>query len=91
MKVMTENAGIERKRTNHSARKTMITKLVQNDTNPLHVAQLTGHKNIKSLDSYSIASKIQQKKMSHLISSTSSPLENVANICPAFHSTHAHS
>ena len=40
---------------------------------------------------YSIASKIQQKKMSHLISSTSSPLENVANTCPAFHSTHAHS
>ena len=91
MKVMTENAGIEGKRTNHSARKTMITKLVQNDTNPLHVAQLTGHKNIKSLDSYSIASKIQQKKMLHLISSTSSPLENVANTCPAFHSTHAHS
>ena len=69
MKTMTENAGISgKKTTNHSTRKTMITKLVQNDTNPLHVAQLTGHKNIKSLDSYSVASKKQQRDMSHLIS-----------------------
>ena len=57
MKKMTESAGITGKKTNHSARKTMITKLVQNNTNPLHVAQLTGHKNLKSLDSYSVVSK----------------------------------
>ena len=60
MKSMTENAGISGgKTTNHSARKTMITKLVQNDTNPLHV---TGHKNINSLDSYSAASKKKTKR-----------------------------
>ena len=56
MKVMTDNAGISGKKTNHSARKTMITILVQNDMNPLHAAQFTGHKCVKSLDSYSKAS-----------------------------------
>ena len=32
------------------------------------MAQLSGHKNLKSLDSYSVASKKQQKQMSHMIS-----------------------
>lgn len=59
----------------------MITKLMQNDVSPIHVAQLTGHKNLKSLDSYSKAS-VQQKKMSNLISETSGTsvaLSNVTN------------
>ena len=84
MKTMTENAGISgKKTTNHSARKTMITKLVQNDTNPLHVAQLTGHKNIKSLDSYSVASKKQQRDMSHLISGVPAvkDITNTRTVC----------
>ena len=46
---MTNHNGISGKMTNHNARQTMITKLVQNDMNPLHVAQLTGYKNLKSL------------------------------------------
>ena len=71
------------KTTNHSARKTMITKLVENDTNPLHVAQLTGHKNIKSLDSHSIASKKQQRDMSHLISGVPAvkDITNTRTVC----------
>ena len=44
MNAMTENSGMEGKKMNHSARKTMVSKLVQNDTNPLHVVQLTGYK-----------------------------------------------
>ena len=79
MKVMTDNAGISGKKTNHSARKTMITKLVQNDVNPLHVAQLTGHKCLKSLDSYSKASLEQQKRMSHMISGHDKPMQNITN------------
>ena len=51
---MTENAAVSGNKTNLSARKTMITKLVEKDTNPLHVVQLSGHKNI--------ASKTQQKR-----------------------------
>ena len=79
---MTENAGISGNKTNHSARKTMITKLVEKDTNPLHVAQLTGHKNLKSIDSYAVASKTQHKQMSHVISGSSSshgPLKSISS------------
>ena len=79
MKTMTENAGITGKKTNHSARKTMITKLVEQDINPLHVAQLSGHKNLKSIDSYSVTSKKQQRRMSHLISGAT-PLKDSSNI-----------
>ena len=78
MKIMSDGADICKK-TNHSARKTMITKLMQNDIHPNHVAQLSGHKNLKSLDYYSKASDVQQKKMSNLISGASSAPSNVTN------------
>jgi ankyrin repeat protein len=58
----------------------MITNLVQNDTNPLHIAQLTGHKNLKSLDSYSVASNHQQKQMSHTISGTVTSVAQLKNV-----------
>ena len=45
MKLMCDGADICKK-TNHSARKTMIMKLMQNDIHPNNVAQLSGHKNI---------------------------------------------
>ncbi len=54
----------------------MITRLVQSDQNPIHVTQLSGHKNLKSLDSYSVASKEQQKRMSHIISGTDAQRDN---------------
>ena len=63
------------------------TKLVQNDVNPLHVAQLTGHKCLKSLDSYSKASLEQQKRMSRLISGHSQPVSNITNTAPASNSS----
>ena len=43
---------------------------VQSNVHPLHVAQLSGHKNLKSLDLYAVASLQQQKDMSALISGT---------------------
>ena len=49
---------------NHSARKTCISTLLDKDVNPIHVAQLSGHKNIESLKSYHCASINQQKEMS---------------------------
>ena len=51
MKLMSDGADICKK-TNHSARKTMITKLMQNDIHPNHVAQLSGHKNLLLLESF---------------------------------------
>ena len=52
---------------NHSARKTSITKLLSNDVHPLIVSQLSGHKNIDSLNSYYVASKKQQEHMSTIL------------------------
>ena len=70
MKNMAERAGLEGRKTNHSARKTMISHLVEKNINPLHVAQLSGHKNLKSLDSYSKASIEQQRCTSHIVGGT---------------------
>ena len=76
MKSMAVNAGIHGRKTSHSARKTMITRLVQSNIHPLHVAQLSGHKNLKSLDSYSVASVHQQKNMSRIISGQPTDITN---------------
>ena len=70
MKNMAERAGLEGHKTNHSARKTMISHLVEKNINPLHVAQLSGHKKLKNLDAYSKASIEQQRCMSHIVSGT---------------------
>ena len=37
---------------NHSARKTSISTLLNDNIHPIHVAQLSGHKNLESLNSY---------------------------------------
>ena len=68
MKKMASYAGLTGKKTNHSAQKTMVTRLIQNEVHPLHIAQLSGHKNL-SLDSSSVVSVDQQKAMSNIISS----------------------
>ena len=51
------------------------TRLIQSNNHPLHVAQLSGHKNLKSLD---VASEQQQQIMSKIIS-CSEPLVDVTN------------
>ena len=88
--------GMHQKRlTNHSARKTQIQHLVDNEFAPSVVAQLSGHKNLKSLDSYMTASKKQQKAMSLTLSrnrdtlteeSTPNPaLKDILNLIPTSH------
>ena len=69
MKNMASEAKIPNKRiTNHSARKTSISTLKHSNFDPLNIAQLSGHRNLKSLDDYSSASDEQQKAMSFAIS-----------------------
>ena len=80
MKTMADGAGLEGRKTNHSARKTMISRLVDKNVNPLHIAQLSGHKNLKSLDSYSKASEVQQKAMSHILSESKSVCRDLTNV-----------
>ena len=50
------------KRSNHSTCKYMISKL-----HPIHISQLSGHKNINSLKSYHSASIEKQQEMSQIL------------------------
>lgn len=63
-----KNVGIEGNFTNHSVRKTCVSRLMDADIPSNYVAQLSGHKNLKSLDSYKTASRIHQRKMSNVLS-----------------------
>ena len=64
MKSLAETADLKGKKTNHSARKTMVTTL----SNETQIMQLSGHRNLQSLNSYKKASLQQQKEMSHVLS-----------------------
>jgi len=52
IKEMTETAGISVK-TNKSARKTLVQKLQDNAVPPNQIVQITGHKNLQSVNNYS--------------------------------------
>ena len=54
--------------TNHSVRKTCIKTLLDSRVSHNSVAQLSGHKSLKSLDSYAVASHQQQREMSKILS-----------------------
>ena len=64
----------DKKVTNHSVRKTMIQQLIDAKFTPNEVAQLSGHKNLKNLDSYMTASNVtfpQQQQSSSTTETTS--------------------
>ena len=67
---------------NHSARKTSISTLLNNDIHPLHVSQLSGHKNIDSLKSYHTASLKQQEKISNMLSSNDCGSSSTSSVAP---------
>ncbi len=81
MKRMAASAGLSREK-NHSARKTMVTCLTKNSVPETQIIQLTGHKNLQSLNSYKKASLQQQKKMSHVLSSYKKPKTNPSSSYP---------
>ena len=81
MKNMALVANLPGKRTNHSARRTMITTLRHGTVNPLDISQLSGHKNLKSIYSFSTVSEERQKKMSFMISKRSSGREAMKPLC----------
>ena len=61
---------------NHSARKTSITNLLNENVSPLHVQQISGHKKLDSLNNYHVASNEQQKNISRILSSCDNKLAN---------------
>ena len=67
-----KNAGISQKAgakvTNHSVRKTSVSRLLDEGVPENFVAQHSGHKNTDSLQSYKSAGEKQQKQMSMILS-----------------------
>ena len=57
----------KKKISNHSVRKTTVGRLLEADVLPNYVAQLSGHKNLKSLDSYLSAPLKRQREMSAIL------------------------
>ena len=67
MKVMANKANLLGKETNHSARKSTCTRLLHAGIAPTTIQQLTGHKNVQSINNYAIASIEMQKNMSDIL------------------------
>ena len=61
--------GLENKRlTNHSARKHLVQKLNDNEIPPTQIMQITGHRNVNSVNNYSSLSDKQKEKTSCILS-----------------------
>ncbi|XP_052773006.1 uncharacterized protein LOC128211916 [Mya arenaria] len=66
-KTMSEQAGFQAMHVNHSARKTCISNLLDAGCFPTEVAQLTGHKNLMSLNHYHTNNIEKQQNMSNIL------------------------
>ena len=64
---MARNAGIKAKLTNHSLRRMTCQNLLSSGISPTVVIQLTGHKNVNSLQNYIVADEKQQQTMSNVL------------------------
>ena len=64
--------GTNKRITNHSARKTLVQTLQDHNIPPTQIVQITGHKNLQSVNNYSVLGDKQQETISSILSSTSS-------------------
>ncbi len=76
LKDMCKTAGIEGRKTNHSMRKTGITRLLGANVHPVMVQQLSGHKNLDSLKKYFVASDEMQENMSDILGTNAMQYRN---------------
>lgn len=67
MKGMAQAAKLSGHITNHSIRKAMCSQLLSAGVNPITVIQLSGHKNVQSLNNYASASVGQQRDMCQIL------------------------
>lgn len=74
MNRMATKAGLsaDKKLSNHSARKHLVQKLSDNNVPPTQIMQITGHKNIQSVNNYSHLNETQHKQISNIISNPNS-------------------
>ena len=91
MAEITKAAGLVEHFTNHSVRKTGITQLVHAGIHPNQVAQLSGHRNVGSINNYSAASVEQQQTMCRILqhqtataSTTASPSTSTSTTTTPF-------
>jgi hypothetical protein len=84
MKKMKEKANItERKKlTNTSSRKYLIQKLRDKNIPPTDIMQISGHKNVQSINSYSNISEKQQQTYSNYLRNTGHPSNDDVNPHP---------
>jgi hypothetical protein len=63
MSRMAKRAFLKGHLTNHSVRHTMVTDLLHAGVAPSTICQLSGHKNVNSINNYAVASVAQQQDM----------------------------
>lgn len=70
MRRMSVNAGLppDKKLSNHSARKHLVQKLSDNNVPPTEIMQITGHKNVQSVNNYSSLNENKHKQISRILS-----------------------
>ena len=61
---------INKRLTNHSARKYMLQKLRENNVEGTDIMQIAGHKNVASINNYSKMSEEKHEKISRILSNT---------------------
>jgi len=73
MKECAKKAGLtdDKRFTNHSARKTLVQKLQDHGVPPNQIIQVTGHRNLMSVNNYSSMRDGQQEAISSILSSNS--------------------
>lgn len=86
MRTMSQASNIPGKKTNHSGRKTTIKRLREASVEACDIVQLTGHKNVQSINNYSEVSTKKQKQMSDIL--VASKAETIIpNITPSSNSS----
>ena len=80
LKNMIRDSGLEtdKKLVNHSTRKHLVQKLVDNDIPPNEIIQITGHKNVNSLNNYSSLSDKKQQQISAVLSNAASTSQSLS-------------
>ena len=80
LKNMIKDSGLktDKKLVNHSTRKHLVQKMVDNDVPPNEIIQITGPKNVNSLNNYSTLSDKKQQQISAVLSNTAGTLSTVS-------------
>ena len=69
--IMSQKGGLSGRKINHSARKTTVTSLLHSKVEATQIMQLTGNRNVQSINQYSSASLEQQDTMSNILTDKS--------------------